>query len=521
MNMISQAQKDANRLGFTGVLPNGAKGITKDGDTFSVTLADGSVQKYNKDGSIFTPPKDTGAKPADNGNGNGAGGTGATDGATSKAPVGNTGNGNGATGATGSGNAGNSVFGNGFSQSSSDFGFGMSGMNMNGGFNIDPNKFMGASAGLWGALNLTSLVPLGLGSILGQGLIGKAIGNFANAVGFNFDYSKYFAQYDAQHSKQNGQTVTAGDGQPDTSGTNPSTSSTQAPATASTENPATPATQAEQPAEQAQPTATSSAGSGTGEVSSTSGSTSSQATHRAAAAKKKPASTGASSKPKAKTEAELAKDGGYTKLTNGKYRKNGQIYEFKDGKFTYFADNTFNDGRYVKDGKIYNANGTPSKNTVAMGNAPTMHTLTHFLNDGNEYKQGHYRGMTTLTSKDGTVTRYFDSSGKLVQTNQKDNGGFFGDPINTVNRYKYNKNGVLTRREESDVLKNKTVTTEYNLSGLKAGKTTKNNGVHTEQRMDSQGRVSTYKYQEITTVEVVNYKGKQRRITTVVKQPVK
>lgn len=271
MNMISQAQKDANRLGFTGVLPNGAKGITKDGDTFSVTLADGSVQKYNKDGSIFTPPKDTGAKPADNGNGNGAGGTGATDGATSKAPVGNTGKGNGTTGTTGSGNSGNSVFGNGFSQSSSDFGFGMSGMNMNGGFNIDPNKFMGASAGLWGALNLTSLVPLGLGSILGQGLIGKAIGNFANAVGFNFDYSKYFAQYDAQHSKQNGQTVTAGDGQPDTSGTNPSTSSTQAPATGSTENPATPATpatpakpatQTEQPVEQAQaPTGGSSSAS--------------------------------------------------------------------------------------------------------------------------------------------------------------------------------------------------------------------------------------------------------------------
>ena len=80
MNMISQAQKDANRLGFTGVLPNGAKGITKDGDTFSVTLADGSVQKYNKDGSIFTPPADTGAKPADNGKGDGAG---ATDGDTS------------------------------------------------------------------------------------------------------------------------------------------------------------------------------------------------------------------------------------------------------------------------------------------------------------------------------------------------------------------------------------------------------------------------------------------------------
>lgn len=273
MNMISQAQKDANRLGFTGVLPNGAKGITKDGDTFSVTLADGSVQKYNKDGSIFTPPTDTGAKPADNSNGNGASGTGAADGTTAKAGVGNTGNGNGASGATGSGNTGNSVFGNGFSQSSSDLGFGMSGMNMNGGFNIDPNKFMGASAGLWGALNLTSLVPLGLGSILGQGMIGKAIGNFANAVGFNFDYSKYFAQYDAQHGTQNGTTVTAGDGQPDTSGTTPATSSTQTPATGSTETPATPATsatpaaQTEQPVEQAQ--APAGGGSGADDVGTT------------------------------------------------------------------------------------------------------------------------------------------------------------------------------------------------------------------------------------------------------------
>ena len=506
MNMISQAQKDANRLGFTGVLPNGAKGITKDGDTFSVTLADGSVQKYNKDGSIFTPPADTGAKPAD-GDGN--------TGTVAKTGVDNSGKGNGVSDATGSGNTGNSVFGNGFSQSSSDFGFGMSGNNMNGGFNIDPNKFMGASAGLWGALNLTSLVPLGLGSILGQGMIGKAISNFANAVGFNFDYSKYFAQYDAQHGNQNGTTVTAGDGQPETSGTTPATTSTQPSATSET-----PTAPVEKPAEQPTPAVTS-AGSGAGGTSSTSSSSSAQPVHKTPEAKKKPASSGASSKPKAKTEAELAKEGGYTKLTNGKYRKNSQIYEFKDGKFTYFADNCFTDGRYIKDGKVYNADGSPSKKTISMGNAPTMNTLTHFLSDGNEYTQGSYRGMTTLTSKDGTITRYFDTSGKLVQTNQKDNGGFFGDPINTVNRYQYSKNGILKRREESDILKNKTVTTEYNLSGLKVGKTTKNSGVHTEQQMDSQGRVSNYKYQEITTVEVVNYKGKQRRITTVVKQPVK
>ncbi len=520
MNMISQAQKDANRLGFTGTLPNGAKGITKDGDTFSVTLADGTIQKYNKDGSIFTPPADSNPAPADNGN------KGAADGTTAKAGVGNTGQGNGATGTTGNGNAGGSIWGNGFAQSSGSGGFSMNGFDANGSFNIDPNKFMSASAGLWGVLNLTSAIPLGLGSILGQGLIGKAIGNFANAVGFNFDYKSYFAQYDAQHQSQNGTTVTAGDGQPDTSGTTQTSGTTSTSGTSGTPE-SSGTTQTQETETPAASQAGGSTGSGSTEgVASTSGQQSTQATS-STTKKKKTSSTsstsgsGTSTKTKQKTEAELAKEGGYTKLTNGKYRKNGQIYEYKNGKFTYFADNTFNDGRYVKDGKIYNANGTPASSTPAMGNATTMFTLTHFLNDGNEYKQGHYRGMTTLTSKDGTVTRYFDASGKLVQTNKKDNGGFFGDPVNTVDRYKYNKNGVLTRREYSDVLKNKTVTTEYNLSGLKTGKTTKNNGVHTEQRMDSQGRVSTYKYQEITTVEVVNYKGKQRRITTVVKQPVK
>ncbi len=512
MNMISQAQKDANRLGFTGTLPNGAKGITKDGDTFSVTLADGSVQKYNKDGSIFTPPADSNPKPA----GNAENGTGATDGATAKTAVGNTGQGNGATGTSGNGNTGGSIWGNGFTQSSASGGFSVNSFDVNGSFNLDANKFMGASAGLWGVLNLTSAIPLGLGSILGQGLIGKAINNFASAIGYSFDYKSFFAQYDAQRQSQNGTTVTAGDVQPEASGTTQNSGTTGT--TGTTDTPATPETPETTNTSQTGGTTGSEATAGTASTSSQ------QATQSTSSVSKKRTTATAStsdSKPKAKTEAELAKEGGYTKLTNGKYRKNGQIYEYKDGKFAYFADNTFNDGRYVKDGKVYNANGTPSSNTVAMGNSKTMHTLTYFLNDGNEYKQGSYRGMTTLTSKDGTVTRYFDSAGRLVQTNQKDDGGFFGDPINTVNRYKYNKNGVLTSEESSDILKNKTVTTEYNLSGLKAGKTTKNSGVHSEQRMDSQGRVSTYKYQEITTVEVVNYKGKQRRITTVVKQPVK
>ena len=211
---IQQLAKD---LGYTGQIPKGATGVHK-GSNGELIFDFGNgkpSEARNADGSIFNKPADTapadgGAKPADNGAGN--------------KPADNSGSGNG--------NASGSVFGNG-GQASSD-GFGVSGYNMNGSFNIDPNAFMGASSNLWSTLNWTSNIPLGLGSILGQGAIGNAISNFANAVGFNFDYSKYFAQYDAQHASQNGTTVTAGDGQPDTSGTTPTTGSATAGGTAGT-----------------------------------------------------------------------------------------------------------------------------------------------------------------------------------------------------------------------------------------------------------------------------------------------
>lgn len=122
MNAISPTQKEANRLGFTGALPNGAKGITKDGNTYSITLADGTVQKYNKDGSIFTPPADTTAKPAGDGNGNGTGGVGAGNGADNNAKVdNNAGKGNGASGAGNGAGGSGSLFGNGFASGQSDF----------------------------------------------------------------------------------------------------------------------------------------------------------------------------------------------------------------------------------------------------------------------------------------------------------------------------------------------------------------------------------------------------------------
>ena len=203
---IQQLAKD---LGYTGQIPKGATGVHK-GSNGELIFDFGNgkpSEARNADGSIFTKPADTApadnnARPADNGAGNQL--------------AGNSGAGNG--------NASGSVFEN--SGQASSGGFGVSGYNMNGSFNIDPNAFMGASSNLWSTLNWTSNIPLGLGSILGQGMIGKAISNFANAVGFNFDYSKYFAEYDAQHSQQNGITVTAGDGQPETSGTTPTGGST-------------------------------------------------------------------------------------------------------------------------------------------------------------------------------------------------------------------------------------------------------------------------------------------------------
>ena len=215
-NMSMKIQQLAKDLGYTGQIPKGATGVHK-GSNGELIFDFGNgkpSEARNADGSTFNKPADTapadnGAKPADNGAGN--------------KPADNS---------LGNENGSGSIFVNG-GQASSD-GFGVSGYNINGSFNIDPNAFMGASSNLWSTLNWTSNIPLGLGSILGQGAIGNAISNFANAVGFNFDYSKYFAEFDRQRAQQNGTTVTAGDGQPDTSGTTPTAGSATTSGTAGT-----------------------------------------------------------------------------------------------------------------------------------------------------------------------------------------------------------------------------------------------------------------------------------------------
>ncbi len=196
---IQQLAKD---LGYKGQIPKGATGVHK-GNNGELIFDFGNgkpSEARNADGSVFSkpadpapadnaakPPADAGNKPADN---------------------------------SGSGNAGSSssVFTAGGQASS---GGSISGYDVNGAFNIDPNAFMAASANLYNTLDMTSNIPLGLGSVFGQGAIANAISNFTNTVNFQFDYKKYFEQYDAQRQAQQQQqtgAVTAGDGQPDTSG---------------------------------------------------------------------------------------------------------------------------------------------------------------------------------------------------------------------------------------------------------------------------------------------------------------
>lgn len=485
MNQINPVLADAKGYGYTGKVPDGATGVKKGANGEIIFLfGDGKPsQSYNADGSVFTqkPAVDDTTPPAKVE-------TPTTDDNAGRSNVQN-GNGNGSSGSifgTGFGGAG---FGGGF-----DFGMGQN--YLDAGMEVDPNKFNNAVFSLSSIINMGTFLPFGLGDFFAQGGIMAAMQNFMDAVTFNFKAGGTSTEISTRDETPDGTTVVSGGGDgnvtpeenvPAGAGVSPDANN---PQVAPEENP--------------------------------------QVAPEAGVAPKKKVTkkqkvTPKKEEEKPKTEADLAKEGGYVKLTSGYYRKNGQIYKFKDGKFTYFADNIYTDGRYVKDGKVYNKNGTDSKTTIAAGNAPVMFTLEHFKNDGNNYEMSHYNGRTILKTKDGNpeVTRYFDASGRLVQTNSFDKGGFFREPVNGVSRYEYNSRGVITKREDTNILKNRTITTEYNLTGLKPGKTTTTGPVQTEQRMDSQGRTSTFKYQATTTVEVVSYKGKFKRITTVVKNQVR
>lgn len=513
MNQVNPILADAKNLGYTGTVPNGATGVKKGGNGEIIfTFGDGKpAQSYNVDGSPFKQlEQDANTPKVDN--------TPAADNGAGRTPASDDGKGN-------NNKVQNSVWGNGFGGMNgmgmgNGFGFGMQQGFMDAGWEVDPKKFNQAAFGLSTIINLGAFMPSGLGSLFTSGGIMAAMQNFMKAVSFNFKFgNEEVSTYDEKPDENPGDNPDAtsvGGGQSTPEGASGRTPGTQ---------------QKPEEAPEGGSGAGAGAGTGAGTGAGSEGRVDAADGGSVAPAKKKkqPAKTNKKDNttpahaPKQKTEAELAKEGGYVKLTNGKYRKNGQIYEFKNGQFTYFADNTFNDGRFVKDGKVYNSNGTPSKTTPATPGYKAMNTLAYFQNDGNDYKISHYNGRTVLETKSGhpKITRYFDSAGRLVQTNSFDRGGVFRDPVNTVSRYTYSKNGVMTKEETSNVLNNKTVTIEYNVRGAKPGKTTTRGHVQTEQRMDGQGRVSTFKYQATTTVEFAMYNGRMRKITTVVQNPVR
>lgn len=500
------------------ITDNGIVIFTKQGEA----LENG---KFNADGSKYDPTKSNNANPE------------------VRNPSGTSGSGNSGR-AGGSSSVDLGAFGFGFSNNTSgDIGASF----MNAGYTIDAEKFMGASMGFGAMSSLAQMMPFGLGAVFANNTLGATLNNFMKSVSFNFDFSnmKTRAEQEAEVAQDNegataGTETGSGSGQTvaelakargytptDTQGVyqnngkffkydektkefveckadGSALGTAEAPATPSTPStPSTPPT----PATPAKP-----------ETPATPSTPSTKAK-----TKTKP-KTNPQQKPQAKSEAQLAKEQGFVRLDNGKYRqsKTGHVYEYKNGQFVYFADQSFKGGQFIRNKKIYNANGTPSTTTIAFGNSPSMYTLTAYLNDKNEYTQSYYNGLTLLTTKDGTITRYFDSAGRLVQTNEKVKAGFTRDPKNVVTRYTYgDRTGAVSKKETTNILTNTTVTTEYNLSGLKAGKTTKKGPVMTEQQMDGQGRTSTFRYQAITTVEVVNDRGKQKRITTVVKQQVR
>lgn len=316
MNRNNDLLKTARSVGYTGSLPNGANGIKKNDDgSFSITLADGTTKKYDKSGSVFNPPAETPAKPADDG-----AKPAAAD--NNKKVDNNSGDGKGKTNA-GSGSGSGSLFGNGFA--SNDYsGFGMNMDSLNAGFTIDPEKFMKSSAGLWGALNLTANIPFGLGAIFGQGAIGAAIGSFVNAVSFNVDYKKIVGAMLGERSQS------AGDNPP-TGGTETATDEAPADSTTASGTSTTSGTSAStvKPDEQATASASASGsaaqgGSASGEASA-SGAVSSR--KRTSGAHGASSSNGASSTNKAGAKGKVngatgANNAQKAKATSGKVSQN-------------------------------------------------------------------------------------------------------------------------------------------------------------------------------------------------------
>lgn len=160
-------------------IPEGADGYRMQDDGVIVFTKGGQDMangKFNADGSQYDPTKSQNAnkevaKPSNNsavGNGNGNG------------------NGNSA-GKTGNGSS-SSMFGYGFNNGASGD---LSANFVNGNYDIDPNKFMGAAMGFNAMSSIANMMPFGLGSLFAQNTLGTMLGGFMKAVSFNFDFSGF------------------------------------------------------------------------------------------------------------------------------------------------------------------------------------------------------------------------------------------------------------------------------------------------------------------------------------------
>lgn len=154
-------------------VPDGADGFIKDGDVIIFTKGGEAVDggKFNPDGSKYDPTKSENANPE------------------VRTPSGTTpaGNGNGNAGRTGNGNGGSSsLFNYGFSSGNTGD---LTANFVNGNYNIDPNKFMGAAMGFNAMSSLAQMMPFGLGAVFANNSVGAALNGFMKSVSFNFDFS--------------------------------------------------------------------------------------------------------------------------------------------------------------------------------------------------------------------------------------------------------------------------------------------------------------------------------------------
>lgn len=158
-------------------VPDGADGFIKDGDVIIFTKGGEAVDggKFNPDGSKYNPATSENANPE------------------VRTPSGTTpvGDGRGGAGRAGAGN------GNGGSSSLFNYGFSSGNTGdltanfVNGSYNIDPNKFMGAAMGFNAMSSLAQMMPFGLGAVFANNSVGTALNGFMKSVSFNFDFSRF------------------------------------------------------------------------------------------------------------------------------------------------------------------------------------------------------------------------------------------------------------------------------------------------------------------------------------------